>query len=45
MGFFGYKQHYRAYFEVVSYTKLVSDARKRNAAFFNTLGLPAQFGK
>lgn len=42
MGYFGYNQHYRAYFEITSYTKLVSDARKRNAAFFNKLGLPAR---
>lgn len=42
MGYFGYNQHYGAYFEIISYTKLVSDARKRNAAFFNKLGLPAR---
>ena len=40
MGYFGYNQHYRAYFEIISYTKLVRDAQKRNAAFFNKLGLP-----
>lgn len=42
MGYFGYNQHYGAYFEIISYTKLVNDARKRNAAFFNKLGLPAR---
>ena len=42
MGYFGYNPNYRAYFEVISYTKMVSDARKRNAAFFNKLGLPAR---
>ena len=39
-GFFGYKRQYNAYFEVISYTKMVGDAQKRNAAFFEKLGLP-----
>jgi len=40
LGFFGYKRNYGAYFEVISYSKLVSDAEKRNQAFFEKLGLP-----
>jgi hypothetical protein len=40
-GFFGYKKHYRAYFEVISYTKLCTDAKQRNRVFFDKLGLPA----
>ena len=40
LGFFGYKKHYNAYFEVISYSKLVADAEKRNKAFFHKLGLP-----
>lgn len=43
-GFFGYKRHYGAYFEVVSYTKMVTDAKKRNAVLFNKLGLPSRIG-
>ena len=39
-GFFGYKKAFNAYFEVISYNKLVSDAKKRNAIFFEKLGLP-----
>lgn len=39
-GFAGYKKHYKAYFEVVSYTKLVEIAKQRNHAFFEHLGLP-----
>lgn len=39
LGFFGFKKHYNAYVEVVSYNKLIADAKKRNAAFFARLGL------
>ncbi len=41
-GFFGYKRQYNAYVEVVSYSKMVTDAKKRNAAFFEKLGLPTR---
>ena len=41
-GFFGFKRSYNAYFEVISYTKLVSDAKKRNAIFFDKLSLPSR---
>lgn len=40
LGFFGYNENYGAYLEVVSYSKLVTDAQKRNQAFFTHLGLP-----
>jgi len=40
LGFFGYKRHFDAYFEVISYSKLVADAEKRNKVFFQKLGLP-----
>jgi hypothetical protein len=40
LGFFGYKRGFNAYFEVISYSKLVADAEKRNKAFFQKLGLP-----
>ena len=41
-GFFGFKRRYNAYFEVISYTKMVSDAKKRNAIFFEKLNLPSR---
>jgi hypothetical protein len=41
-GFFGFKRHYNAYFEVISYTKMVTDAKKRNAVLFDKLGLPSR---
>jgi hypothetical protein len=44
-GFFGYKRQYNAYFEVISYTKMITDAKKRNAAFFDKLGLPTQINR
>jgi hypothetical protein len=40
LGYFGYKRHLMSYWEVISYSKLVSDAEKRNRAFFAKLGLP-----
>ena len=39
-GFFGYKKHFKAYIEFVSYTKLLDAAKQRNHAFFEKLGLP-----
>jgi len=43
-GFIGYKKSYRAYVEVISYTKMLTDAKKRNAAFFAKLALPTKIG-
>jgi hypothetical protein len=42
LGFFGYKKQYKAYVEVISYTKMLTDAKKRNAAFFERLALPTR---
>jgi hypothetical protein len=39
-GFFGYNEEYRAYVEILSYTKLLLDAEKRNAILFKRLNLP-----
>lgn len=36
-GFFNYNANYRAYIEISSYRKVLDDARKRNAAFFDRL--------
>jgi hypothetical protein len=39
-GFFGYKKQYNAYIEVISYTKMITDAKKRNTVFFDKLAIP-----
>ena len=41
LGYFAYKQSYKTYVEVVSFDKLVREAKERNRAFFDRLGLPA----
>ena len=41
-GFFGFNPNYNAYIEVISYDKMVSDAKKRNAVLFDKLGLLSQ---
>jgi hypothetical protein len=38
-GFFHYNPFYKAYLELVSYDKVLGDARKRNRAFFDALKL------
>ena len=42
MGFFNYHPNYRAYTEIISYDKLISDAKKRNQVFFEKFNLPPQ---
>jgi len=42
--FFGFKKQYNTYFEVISYSKMLTDAKKRNAVLFNKLGLPSRIG-
>lgn len=39
LGYFFYNTKYNAYIEIISYRKLISDANKRNKAFFNKLCL------
>lgn len=39
-GFFGYQKNYDAYFEVISYSKMIADAKMRNAVLFDKLNLP-----
>lgn len=39
LGYFMQHATYNAYFEVISYEKLVADAEKRNKAFFNKIGI------
>jgi hypothetical protein len=44
-GFFGYKRQYRAYIEVLSYTRMIAEAKKRNAMFFDKLALPTRIAR
>lgn len=44
-GFFGYMKHFNAYLEIVSYDKVVADAKKRNAILFDKLGLPSNINR
>lgn len=39
LGFFGYNSNLGVYVEILSFDKLVNDARKRNAVLFEKLGL------
>lgn len=39
-GYFGYRKEYNAYFEIISYDKLLDDAKKRNQILFDKLRLP-----
>jgi hypothetical protein len=39
LGFFTYNKKYNAYFEILSYDKLLNDAKKRNRVFFDKLGI------
>ena len=38
-GFYGYHTNHRVYYEVMDYTKMLSDATKRNRIFFDKLNL------
>ncbi|MDZ4852863.1 MAG: ATP-binding protein [Pirellulaceae bacterium] len=39
LGYFGYNTQVGVYVEIISFSKLIGDARKRNTAFFEKLGL------
>jgi hypothetical protein len=39
-GYFGYNQNYGAYIEVISYNKLLKDAKDRNKVLFDKLFSP-----
>lgn len=41
MGFFGYMRNMNAYVEVNSFDRIVNQAKERNRAFFDKLGLPS----
>lgn len=40
MGYYNYNKNYNAYIEVVSYQKLLKDAKIRNRILFDKLGIP-----
>lgn len=40
-GYFGYNAFYKTYIEIISFQKLVADAKKRNAVLFDKLNLRA----
>lgn len=40
LGYFGYNSNYNAYIEVFSFDRLLNNAKQRNRAFFDKLGLP-----
>lgn len=40
LGYYGFNEALNAYYEVISYTKLLGDAQKRNRVLFEKLNLP-----
>jgi len=41
LGFFTFKQNFKAYVEVISFDRLINMAKERNRVFFDKLGIPA----
>ncbi len=39
-GYVGFNQSVGAYVEIISFDKLIGDAKKRNAVLFEKLGIP-----
>ncbi len=39
MGYFGFNEPYKAYIELISFKKLIADAKKRNRIFFDKLDI------
>ena len=42
LGYYRYHKEYNAYFEIIAYDRLTADAKKRNAIFFDALGINRQ---
>ena len=42
MGWYGYRPTYNAYIEMISFDKLVRDARQQNLFFFKRFGIQAK---
>lgn len=43
MGYFKFNPNYSAYFEIISYDKLLKDSNQRNKVLFDKLNLPMKF--
>jgi hypothetical protein len=41
LGYYGFNEALNAYYEIISYTKLLDDAKKRNRILFEKLNLPS----
>jgi hypothetical protein len=39
LGYFGFNSQFGVYIEIISFQKLLSDAERRNATFFDKLGI------
>lgn len=39
LGYYKYYKNYKSYVEIISYDKMINDARKRNRIFFDKLGI------
>lgn len=44
LGYYGFNETLNAYYEVISYTKRLADAKKRNRILFEKLNLPTTAG-
>ncbi|HPD11258.1 MAG TPA: hypothetical protein PLN56_09735 [Methanoregulaceae archaeon] len=42
LGYYRYHKEYNAYIEIIAYDRLTADAKKRNAIFFDALGINRQ---
>jgi hypothetical protein len=41
LGYYGFNESLNAYYEIISYNKLLADATKRNRVLFEKLNLPS----
>lgn len=41
LGYYGFNENLNAYYEIISYTKLLDDAKKRNRILFDKLNVPS----
>lgn len=39
LAYYGYHRNFQIYYEVIDYSKIVSDAKKRNRIFFDRLNV------
>lgn len=43
-GYYGFQRHFKAYYEVIDYNKMLRDAKKRNRIFFEKLNISPSSG-